>query len=204
MGRIELLFKEEAEARMAELVGKLPERFGFGKLPGGLPFFSIPWECIVEDDDGSITWSAREIFIGMHSFIELTLGRGEKKRTIYLPFCLIDPLARRFAADVARTTVDPESGRYNSKPAELLIVDIDAVQGLLADLEAGREGPWRVKAFKIEVKLEALVLHLLMSRLLGLPLDRWKSRYCPFCTSKWIAGLPKRAKRGDEGESKRR
>jgi len=170
MGRMGILTKEEAEARIAELVEKIPDRLAKGVLPG-VVFFAIPREYIVEDEDGSVTWSAEEVCIGMHSFIKLTTGRGKKKRTVYLPFCLVEPGSRRFAAAVARTTIDPAAGRYNSKPAELYIAEFEKLE------ESGV-----LRGFKIKVKLEGLVTHLCISSLLGLPLDRFRSKHCPYCS----------------------
>jgi len=190
VGKIEFLFKEEAEARMAELVKKIPRPLSFGVLPNGMPFFAIPRKYIIMDEGGFVSWSARERCIGMHSFIELTIGEGEEKLTVYLPICLVHTLARLFAMAVARTTIDPRDGRYNSKPAEILVIPFEAIEVLQrGELPLGETG------FAFKVKLEGLVTQLRLATLLGVPLEPYKSKHCPFCAGEWIIGLPKRAKR---------
>ena len=180
--RLDLMCREEAEEYMASLKKKLPRPFSIGILPNGEPFFAIPKEYIVENEDGTVSWSAREICVGLHPFIELTTGQGEKKRTVYLPFCLVNPRARLFAAAVARTTIDPIDGRYCSKPAELYIVEL-----------GGR------RAFKIHVSLGVLPMQLFVASILGPAAARFKSEHCVFCTAKEFVVLPpERGSVGDE------
>jgi len=73
--KLDLMCKEEAEEYMASLKEKLPRPFSIGILPNGEPFFAIPKEYIVENEDGTVSWSAREICVGLHPFIELTTGQ---------------------------------------------------------------------------------------------------------------------------------
>jgi hypothetical protein len=120
---------------------------------------------IINNADGSVTWAAREISIGLHSFIELTTGE-KVKRTIYLPVCLVNPHTREMFKPLIFSTVDPKDGRLSSKDAECYIIHP------------------KYGGFKINLPLAGLTMAYVMLQIM--PPDfayHFKFNKCVFCRS---------------------
>lgn len=163
MAKLDLLSKEEAESLISFYFShSVP--YSFGMLSNGKPAFMLKNTVdLILNKDGSITWKAREVGVGLHSFIELTTGE-EKKRKIYIPLCLVNPDYRKFLKLLLDTTRNPVDGRYNSQEAELYILTPNG------------------HGFKIHLKLENLSMQYVMMQLF--PSDfalKFKSKHCPFC-----------------------
>jgi len=160
---LELLLPLEAEQMIAAYMAKA-ESFIFGVAPDGTPIFTLKnRNAIVVNGDGSVTWTARETGLGLHSFIELTTGE-QRKKTIIIPLCLVNSKIRRCLKPLLDSTVDAPDGKLNSKPAECYIMRSDGF------------------GFKVTVKLENLAIQYIMLQLF--PPDfalRFKSEHCPFC-----------------------
>jgi len=112
--------------------------------------------------DGSVTWAAREIGIGFHSFVEVATGE-KRKRRVYIPFCLVNPNSREAIRPLLGTTIHPLDGRYNSKPAEFWVLTPEG------------------KGFKLRIKLESLSMHYVLLKLFPDFALKFKSEHCPFC-----------------------
>jgi len=140
--------------------------FTLGSIDGEtyLPLFVLKNSNDLQvNSDGSVSWEAREIGLGLHSFIELTTGVKQRNR-VYLPLCLVNPKTRRGFGLLAYTTIDPADGRFNTKEAEALV--------------SLRDG----KTVKIQLKLESLASHYAMLKLMPPEIAyRMRSRYCVFC-----------------------
>lgn len=159
---LKLLSQDEQNALLAYYFAQLiPYRFGLVKNEPALMLKSTSY--IKVNKDRSVTWAAREIGVGFHSFIELITGERKKKR-VYIPLCLVNPKVRRFVQLLLETTIDPTDGRYNSKPAQFWILTPEG------------------KGFKVRIRLESLSMHYVLLKLL--PPDfvlKLKSEFCPFC-----------------------
>ena len=140
------------------------ENYNFAIAPTGIPCFVMKnSSAIVANDDGSVTWFAREISISMHSFIELRTGE-KKTKTIYIPLCLVNPASRQVAKVLVDTTKSPLDGRFGSKKAEAIIFTSDG------------------KGVAVHFDLKGLSLQYVTLQLF--PEDhalQFKSSYCPFC-----------------------
>jgi len=171
--RISLVSEEEAEEFMARYWAGVVEyeyRLSFdGKAV--IPAFVLKNDSdIIVNKDGSITWAAREIGVGLHSFLEVKTGE-RKKKTIYFPLCLVSPRSRELLVPLINTTVDPKDGRLNSKEAEVYIVLKD------------RGG------IKLNFSLPSLTTQEVMLNLFPQDLlPRYKSKHCPFCKDLDIQG----------------
>ena len=159
---LKLLSQEEQNALLAYYFAQsIPYRFGLVKNEPALMLKST--SCIKINKDGSVTWTAREIGVGFHSFIELVTGE-KRKRRVYIPFCLVNPNSREAVKPLLETTIAPLDGRFNSKPAEFWILTPEG------------------KGFKVRIRLESLTLHYVALQLL--PTDfalKFRSKFCPFC-----------------------
>lgn len=104
---MQLLSKQEAEKLLAHYFSQAVP-FSFGVMSNGKPAFMLktPSDMIV-NRDGSVTWTASELGVGLHSFIELTTGE-ETKKTVYIPLCLVDPKSRQaLTRALISATIDP-------------------------------------------------------------------------------------------------
>jgi len=162
-----ILTPEEAERKMRYYWSKAtPYTYGLVLEEDGKPlvvFVLRRADDVVRDEDGGVTWKVREISLGLHSFIELTTGE-KRKRTVYLPICLVNPHTRKAFETLVLSTVDPRDGRLNSKHAECYIARPDG------------------KAFKIQLELPGLTMMYLMLKVM--PPDfavHMKSTECAFC-----------------------
>lgn len=160
---LELLSEHEAEGLMSFYFAQAVP-FSFGGLSNGYPAFMLKNNSnLVSNKDGSVTWKACEIGLGLHSFIELTTGEAKKKR-IYIPLCLVSPKSRQYIKLLLDTTRTPKDARYNSKEAEFYVLTPNE------------------KGARVKVKLTSLAMHYVMLQLF--PSDfllKWKSQSCPFC-----------------------
>jgi len=162
MKRLELLSEHEAEDLMIFYFAQaIP--FTFGVLSNGKPAFMLKNNDIIVNRDGSVTWKACEIGVGLHSFIELVTGETYKKK-IYIPLCLVDPHSRKVLTLLLNTTRQAVDGRYNSKEAEMYVLTPNG------------------KGVKIQFKLESLTMNYVMFQLFPSVFAlKFKSQYCPFC-----------------------
>lgn len=163
MARLDLPSKREAEDLMGFYFAQaIP--FSFGILSNGkLAFMLKNNRDLVSNKDGSVTWKASEIGIGLHSFIELITGEETKKK-IYIPLCLVNPHSRKFLTLLLNTTRRSGDGRYNGKEAEFYVLTPDG------------------KGALIKVKLENLAMHYVTLQLFPSSFAlKWKSEHCPFC-----------------------
>jgi hypothetical protein len=160
---MKIISKEESEELIRRYMSQA-EDYNFAIAPTGIPCFLVKnSSAIIANDDGSVTWFAREISICMHSFIELRTGE-EKTKTIYIPLCLVNPTARQFAEVLINTTKSPLDGRFGSKKAEAIIFTPDG------------------KGVAVCFELKGLPIHHVTLQLF--PQDhasKFKSSHCPFC-----------------------
>jgi hypothetical protein len=165
---LDLLSPEESEHLMGIYWSKVPVsyRYVMAMTDGKdiLPAFVFENSALVLDEDGGVTWHAREIGIGLHSFIELKTGQGVLQRTIYLPLCLVNSKSRKVLEPLIHTTISPADGRLNSRKAEFFVMRGDG------------------RGAKIKVSLPSLATHYALLRLF--PPDfpiRMRSKSCIFC-----------------------
>lgn len=163
MAKFNLLSKDEAESLMSFYFSQSVP-YSFGMLPNGKPAFMLKnTENLIINKDGSVTWTAREIGVSLHSFIELTTGE-EKKRIIYIPLCLVNPVSRKCLKLLLDTTRNPVDGRYNSQKAELYILTPNG-QGT-----------------KIHFQLPNLTMQYVIMQLVYHDFAlKFKSKHCAFC-----------------------
>lgn len=163
MARLDLLSQHEAENLMLFYFAQAVP-FSFGVLSNGKPAFMLKNNSdLISNKDGSVTWTACELGMGLHSFIKLTTGETRKKQII-IPLCLVNPHSRKFLALLLNTTRDSVDGRFNSREAETYVLTPDE------------------RGAKIKVKLASLTTHYVMLQIM--PSDfalRYKSQHCPFC-----------------------
>ena len=139
--------------------------FSFRRLSdGNLAFMLKNSGDLIINEDGSVTWTVREIGLGLHSFIELTTGE-QTKRKIYIPLCLINLDSRKYLQFLLETTRARDDARYNSQPARFYILTADG------------------KGFHAKVRLQNLATHYVMLQLMPPEFAlRYRSVHCPFCT----------------------
>lgn len=163
---LEMLSREEAE-QLIEFYMWMAVSYSFGVLSDGTPAFMLKsGGAVIVDEDGSVSWTVREIGVGLHSFIELTTGQ-KTRRKITIPLCLVNPKARQSLKPLLASTISPSDGRLNSKPAEAYILTPEGA------------------GFKVHFKLQNLTTQYAMLQLF--PSDfaaRFKSKHCPFCREK--------------------
>ena len=166
MAKLNLLSPNETE-RLIEFYMANSESFQFGVLNNGEAAFMLKNEkALSVNKDGSVTWRLREIGVGLHSFLELTTGET-KRKTVYLPLCLVNKETRQLLTPLLNSTVKEEDGRLNSRDGEFWI---------LTPLGLG---------FKVHCKLENLTLQHVMLKFF--PSDfalRFETEHCPFCRKK--------------------
>ena len=162
MARLELLSQQENERFIRHYFSRAVP-FSFGMLSNGELAFMLKNNDIIVNRDGSVTWKACEIGVGLHSFIELVTGETHKKK-IYIPLCLVNPHSRKVLTLLLNTTRQAVDGRYNSKEAEMYVLTPNG------------------KGVKIQFKLESLTTHYVMLQIMPSEFAlRYKSQHCPFC-----------------------
>lgn len=162
LARLDLLSEHEAKDLMLFYFAQAVP-FTFGVLSNGELAFMLKNNDIIVNRDGSVTWKACEIGVGLHSFIELVTGETHKKK-IYIPLCLVNPHSRKVLTLLLNTTRQAVDGRYNSKEAETYVLTPNG------------------KGVKIQFKLESLTMNYVMSQLFPSRFVlRYWSKHCPFC-----------------------
>ncbi|MCW4011131.1 MAG: hypothetical protein NWF05_11015 [Candidatus Bathyarchaeota archaeon] len=120
-------------------------------------------EALAVDKDGSLTWKTKLWFCNGHVFIQLITGTNRKK-TAYLPICLLNPKTRRIAEALLSTTIGSVDGRFCSKKADICVGNCDG------------------KLFRISLDLTGLSFeYLTIEMSCGSFLPNLKSACCPFC-----------------------
>lgn len=153
---------EEIESKIANLMPKAKYDFGFIQ-DGSLCLILRDSDSIIIDRDGSLSWKASVQTFTAHAFIKLTTGET-KKKTTFIPICLLHPKTRVFARALIATTVKPNNGRYGSKLGELYI-------GTSTD-----------RVFKIEFDLMPLIMDYHTLEICHNELaEQLKLKSCPFC-----------------------
>lgn len=176
-----LISNEEHERLIAEY-WRDSVSYEIGYMDDGLrriPVLILDDDDIILNEDNTITWATREIGFTMHSFIELTTGEGEQSKTVYIPLCLVNPASRRGARVLIEATRDPESGKYGSRPAEIML--LSWTEKTL--LEKGFKDVNKViEGAMIEILLPSLSMNYVMLKLLPPGFERFfATKTCPFC-----------------------
>lgn len=158
----EIIDQEEYKERMASYVNKCID---YEYVIGSDRKFMLP-TFIVSDDiplekHKPSDWSACEISIGFHSFIEITDG---KDNIFYLILCLVNPESKKMLTSLIDTTRDSVDGRVNSKKGEFFVAKKNGV------------------AIQFEIELRGISLNYMMGFMM--PFSAYiymKSEHCPFC-----------------------
>jgi hypothetical protein len=122
-----------------------------------------------EHPAGEYDWEAREVTLGLHTFITLHVWRQSDPRHTYrFQFCMVTPSGRKIATILADTTKG-EDGRYNRFPARFNLL-FKAPGGFMPCAEP------------IDVQLVGMSMMLMASALMppdALPI--YSEAGCQFC-----------------------
>ena len=139
MGKLRIIDSSDAN-RQLDSFFEQSVAYTLLRSPDGKPLFMLSKkEDIIVNPDLSVTWSAREIGVGPHSFIELTTGESHRK-TVYLPLCLVNPETRNSYNMLLESTVGTE-GKLNEREAKCYVLTPNLIGAL------------------VNIKLENLCLH---------------------------------------------